>query len=125
MAVGKTSRVSATEARVHFGEIMRRAEQGETLVVERSGEPKVILMSLEHYRQLEQCRESDPEAEAPEWQRKLIEVREKVSRELGGKEIDWEQIINDMREERSRHLLETFESGRRTLAAEQSATDHE
>ena len=125
MATNRESRVSATEARVHFGEMMRRAEHGETLVVERSGEPRVILMSIEQYRKLRQDPESDKEGDMPEWEKKLKEVREKASRELAGKHIDWEQVIHDMREERSRHLLETFEAGRRTLAAEQHVTDDE
>jgi len=41
-------RVSATEARIWFGELMRRAvEDKEAIVVERGGKPYVALVSVE------------------------------------------------------------------------------
>jgi prevent-host-death family protein len=116
----QTSTVTATEARVHFGEIMRRAEGDETIVVERSGEPKVVIMSIENFERLSEGHGNMAIADdVPEWRRKLEEVREKASQELAGKNIDWAEVIHEGREERSRQILETFEAGRRTLAAEQ------
>jgi len=48
-----TVTVSATEARVRFGAIMRRAAAGrEPIVVERAGEPAVVILSMEEYRRL-------------------------------------------------------------------------
>jgi prevent-host-death family protein len=45
--------VSATEARIHFGELMRVAvEQGETITVERSSTPQAVIMSISEYDQL-------------------------------------------------------------------------
>jgi prevent-host-death family protein len=40
--------VSATEARIHFGELMRQAvENHETTIVERGGKSHVVVMSVE------------------------------------------------------------------------------
>jgi prevent-host-death family protein len=130
MASEKPSRVTATEARVRFGEMMRRAERGETLLVERGGEPKAVIISIEEYGRLSErdrrSTETEPDVvETPEWQRRLVEVREKASRELTGKNTDWDQIIHDMREERSQQLLETLESGKSVNAAERDAQEDE
>jgi prevent-host-death family protein len=39
--------VSATEARIHFGELMRRAvEKQVPTIVERGGEPHVVILSV-------------------------------------------------------------------------------
>jgi len=45
--------VSATEARIHFGELLRRVvDGGEAVVVERSGRPAAVVMSLAEYERL-------------------------------------------------------------------------
>ncbi len=45
--------VSATEARIRFGELLRRvADRGEAVVVERSGRPAVVVLSLVEYERL-------------------------------------------------------------------------
>jgi prevent-host-death family protein len=45
--------MSATEARIHFGELMRRVvEQQESVVVEHSGQPHVVVLSVDKYQQL-------------------------------------------------------------------------
>ena len=45
--------VSATEARVRFGELIRRVvEEGEPVLVERGGKPYVVLLSVEEYERL-------------------------------------------------------------------------
>lgn len=125
MAAVKKTTVSATEARVHFGEMMRRAEDGETVVVERSGQPKAIIMSVERYGQLMREAEGDEAEGIPEWKAKLSQAQKKASEELAGKKFDWVRIINDMREERSRELLQTFEAGRRSLAEDPDTPGNE
>ncbi len=46
-------RVTATEARVHFGEIYRRVtENDETIIIERNGRPGAVLISIEEYEAL-------------------------------------------------------------------------
>ncbi len=53
---GKT--VSATEARIHFGELMRHAvDKAEPVFVERSGRPLVVLLSMEQYQELKGTRQ--------------------------------------------------------------------
>ena len=48
-----TITMTATEARVRFGEMMRRAvERDETFIVERGGRPKVVVMSIDEYERL-------------------------------------------------------------------------
>jgi len=46
--------VTATELRVHLGEILRRVgHEGEPVVVERSGRPFAVLLSLAEYERLQ------------------------------------------------------------------------
>ena len=46
--------LSATEARVHFGELVRRVtEKGQTVIVERSGIPQIVVLSVAEYRRLQ------------------------------------------------------------------------
>lgn len=50
--------IPAVEARVHFGEIMRRAfKKGERFIVEKSGIPMVTILNANEYIQLIQERE--------------------------------------------------------------------
>ena len=45
--------VSATEARIRFGELIRKAvEERDPVLVERSGKPCVMLLSAEEYEHL-------------------------------------------------------------------------
>jgi len=45
--------VSATEARVRFGELLRRVgEERATYIVERAGERQVVILSIEEYEDL-------------------------------------------------------------------------
>lgn len=61
--------VSATYARIHFGELMRQAVRtGKPVIVERAGKPCVAVLSIEAYRRL--C---NPGAEQA-WHQALAEV---------------------------------------------------
>lgn len=44
--------MSATQARVHFGEVLRRVENNEVITVERGGEPKAVVISIAEYQRL-------------------------------------------------------------------------
>jgi prevent-host-death family protein len=45
--------VSATEARVHFGELMQDAVQHQQpIVVEKAGKPQVVIIAYDRYQQL-------------------------------------------------------------------------
>ncbi len=46
--------VSATEARIHLGALLRDvAERGETIIVERSGKPQAVILSIEAYERIQ------------------------------------------------------------------------
>jgi len=94
-------RMTATEARIHFGEVMRRVvEQGEQVIVERDGRPQVVILSITEFEQL---KESQP----PEDWRKLVQQsRQKMQAELDGRDLPApEEIIRQLREERDEQLL--------------------
>lgn len=93
--------VTATQARVRFGEMMRRVvEDEEAIIVERGGEPQVVLISVEQYEQFK-----TRYAAEPSWEVMLDEVHQLLDRELGGRELPpAEEIVRQMREERDAHL---------------------
>jgi prevent-host-death family protein len=46
-------RITATEARVHFGEVYRRVtENDETIIIERNGKPGAVILSIDAYEAL-------------------------------------------------------------------------
>ena len=45
-------RISATEARIHFGEILRKVTEQGPVLVERRGQPQVVILSAADYRKL-------------------------------------------------------------------------
>lgn len=94
--------VSATEARVHFGEMMRKVvQEQEPIVVERDGKPQIVLISVKQY---EQFKALSPAKRS--WEEMLAEVHQLVARELEGKTLPpADEIIREMREERDAHLL--------------------
>lgn len=90
-----TRTMSATEARVHFGELLRDVnENGQTVFVERGGQTKAVVLSLDEYRRL------GGQASVPEWQRLRDEVHAMIRAEGGGPLIPPpEEIIRAMRDE--------------------------
>jgi prevent-host-death family protein len=97
-----TRTISATEARVHFGDVLRGvAERGETIVVERGGKPQAVVMSVAEYDRL---RANDDQEE--DWWTLAQKSRERIARELNGRPLpDIVQLINDAREERDEEIL--------------------
>lgn len=95
--------VSATQARIHFGELMRRAtETDEPITVERDGQPRVVILSVEAYRRLQ-------EAQArPAWQDVLSQIRDfraRLQARRGGQPLPPpEEVIREVREERDARL---------------------
>lgn len=97
--------MSATEARVHFGELIRRVvEHGEIVVVERGGKPQVVVISIGEYERLREA----PEPEA-DWWTLAEQSRELMRQHLAGRpfpEVD--QLFAEMREERDAQLLDNL-----------------
>ena len=94
--------VTATEARVRFGELIRRVAGGQgAVVVEKDGEPAVVILSLEDYARLKAGRR-----EKPDWQSKLEHAHKLIAADLGDRRLpDVAQLIREMREDRDAQLL--------------------
>lgn len=94
--------VSATDARIRFGEIMRRAKKG-PVIVERSGKPEVVVISKQEYDKLV------GNAPRQDWRKTLDELHEKLRVELAGRSLpEPEEIIRQGREERDEQLLDNL-----------------
>jgi prevent-host-death family protein len=94
--------VSATEARIRFGELMRWVVEGrEPVIVERGGKPYVVVLSVTEYERLQIGQE-----EQEPWRELVHRARKQIRAELGGRELPpSEEIIRQMREERDEQLL--------------------
>lgn len=92
--------VSATEARVHFGELIRRVvEHREAVYVERGGRPQVVILAVSDYESLLAGGGSN------DWLTRAREVREHLRAELGDRALlPVEDLIREMREERDERL---------------------
>ena len=90
--------VTATEARVRFGEMMRRVvEDDEAIIVERDGKRQVVLISIDEYDHYK--------AKKPSWEFLLEQSHELVAQEMGDRKLPpAEEIISKMREERDGQL---------------------
>lgn len=92
--------VSATEARVHFGDILRRVgERGETILVEKGGRLQAVVMGAAEYERL--LARTEPGA----WREKALRARELVRAERTG--ASWppvEEMLRADREQRGEHL---------------------
>jgi prevent-host-death family protein len=93
--------MSATEARIHFGELMRRVvEQQELVIVEHSGKPHVVVLSVDKYQRLLAAQE-----EREDWRELVRRAREQVQADLGQRELTPpEDLLREMREARDEQL---------------------
>ena len=95
--------VSATDARIRFGEIMRRAKKG-PVIVERGGKPEVVVISKQQYDELISA------APKPDWRKQLEETHALIRARYGEREIEPapEEIIRQGRENRDEQLLDNL-----------------
>lgn len=71
--------VTATEARIRFGELLRRvAENRESVIVERGGKPRAVVLSVSEYERL-----VEGQQDRNEWKTLVVAAREKIQAELG------------------------------------------
>jgi prevent-host-death family protein len=93
--------VSATEARIHFGELMREAvETNEAIVVERGGKSHVVVLSVEEYERLLR---GQPRAD---WKELVRAAGVQIQADLGGRTLPRpEEILEQAREDRDGQLL--------------------
>lgn len=89
--------VTATQARVHFGELLQRVIRSKkAIIVERAGKPLAVILSMDEYERL-----STPDEE-PSWKTLVQQAREQIRSELGDRELlPADEIIRLMREERN------------------------
>src|SRR4030042_1950685 len=74
--------VSATEARIRFGELMRHAvETQEAIIVERGGKSYVVIMSVEEYERLLKRQQQD------EWKDLVHGARAQIHADLSGRSL--------------------------------------
>jgi len=94
--------MSATEARVHFGELLRRVvSEGEPVVVERAGRPQVVVLPMSEYRRLKGAQEGERRATLE----RALEVGRRIRERRGSQAITPpEAVIREMRGERSGEL---------------------
>ena len=93
--------VSASEARIRFGELMRQAvETQEAIIVERGGKSHVVVMSVEEYERLLKRQQQDG------WKELVHGARVRIQADLGGRTLPPpEEILKQAREGRDEQLL--------------------
>jgi prevent-host-death family protein len=93
--------VSATEARIRFGELMRQAvENQETIVVERGGKSHVVIMSVEAYERLLERQQQGG------WKELVGRARAQIQADLGERILPRsDEILEQIRETRDEQLL--------------------
>jgi prevent-host-death family protein len=91
--------MSATEARVHFGDVLRAvAERGETVFIERGGKPQAVVVSIDEYKRL---KGNMVQGEEEDWWDRVERARARFAEITKGKQIpDADDLINGGREER-------------------------
>jgi prevent-host-death family protein len=98
--MGRT--MSATDARVRFGEVMRHVvERGEPVIVERGGKPHVVVISVNEYERLLAERQGQTD-----WRELVRQARQQVRADLGERDLmPPEEVLRQTREERDEQLV--------------------
>jgi prevent-host-death family protein len=93
--------ISATDARIHLGELMREVnEEDQAIVIERSGQPHAVLLSVETYERLLAAHEAQRD-----WRELVDEARARVEVDLAGRRLPApETVLREMRDEQQRGL---------------------
>jgi len=96
--------ISATEARIHFGELMREViENREPVIVERDGKPHIVVISVEEYERLKCARQREGWEEALN---RAVRLSARIRERRGGEPLPPpEEVIREMREERDEQIL--------------------
>jgi prevent-host-death family protein len=95
--------VSATEARVHFGELLDSVTQkGDIVYVERAGVPQVVVVSVEAWKKRTSGNPLEGFMDELEEHWAFIEEERKAGR---FKDFDAAELIRAGREERDEQLL--------------------
>ena len=91
--------ISATNARIHFGDVMKQAKIA-PVIVERDGKAEVVVLSKRAYDQLVAAKPQK------DWRKLLEEAHDSIREALNGQELpDPAEMIRQGREERDEQLL--------------------
>ena len=95
--------ITATEARIRFGELMQRViRTQQPVIVERGGKPQVVVLSIAQYERLRSDKKKKDE-----WKDLISAARRKILADLGEHELlPAEEMTRKMREERMDHLTD-------------------
>jgi prevent-host-death family protein len=94
--------VSATQARIHFGEIMKQAKVG-PVIVERDGKAEVVVISKKEYDRLIAANKKT------HWRKLLKEAHKSIRAEIGDRRLpDPAEMLRLAREERDEQLLNSL-----------------
>lgn len=102
-------RVSATEAKIHLGTLIRKAaEQGETVIVERSGIPRVAIVAFDEFRRMKSGRKHEGQEIILRRIRTLKKIlHDRLMRE-GVTLPDMELMIDHAREQRDGQITDSL-----------------
>ncbi len=96
--------VSATEARIHLGELLDDIERHEPIMVEHAGAAETAVVSTSEYQRLR-----DDIDQEKDWWSLAARSREAFRSQLGDREMPLAvDLIHDGREERDAQLLDTL-----------------
>ena len=97
------NRISATDARIHFGKLMHHVvEKQEPIIVEHSGKPHVVVISIDRYDHLLKVQKG-----SENWREMVHQAREEVQISLGDRELPPpEEVLRKVREERDAQLMD-------------------
>jgi prevent-host-death family protein len=93
--------ISATKARINFGEVMKQAKSA-PVIVERGGKAEVVVMSKKAYDQLIAAKSS------ASLQKRLDEIHIKIRAELVGRALNIADIIQQGRDDRDEQILNSL-----------------
>ena len=94
--------ISATQARIHFGEVMKQAKIA-PVIVERDGKAEVVILSKKAYDEFVTARVGK------DWRQLLEEVHKSIRAEIGDGQLpDPAEMLRLAREERDEQLLNSL-----------------
>ena len=94
--------ISATKARINFGEVMKQAKLG-PVVVERGGKAEVVVLSKKAYDDLVAARKGK------DLRRLLEDAHKSIRAEIGDRQLpDPAEMLRLAREERDEQLLNSL-----------------
>jgi prevent-host-death family protein len=95
-------KMTVAETRARFDEVLRRVvEQGEKIIVERAGQPQVVIVSVDEYKRATEARRED----WPEILSRAIQVGAQIRARRGDQPFTPpEEVLRQTREERNVQL---------------------